>query len=275
MTMLEMDRPLGSASNRTTAMTIACWGSAGSGKSTVGANIAFELAALGLRVVLVDADTYNPSLSALLGITDPGPGLTACLRLARQGRFDEGQFDRLSHYVQFEKDQLWLIPGLNSLSRWPEVAPEELAALKEVLSVSFEVIVWDVAPYLDADVLGFESGSRRNQAANHLITESDLCLALFMADPVGVNRFFYDIRNIGREVWPIANRVRTSVLGRAPRAQLAKTLRDVTKLELVGAIEEDAGFDEMLKTTRPLLLQGKSAARREVRRIASMIADRA
>lgn len=275
MTMLEMDRPLGSASNRTTAMTIACWGSAGSGKSTVGANIAFELAALGLRVVLVDADTYNPSLSALLGITDPGPGLTACLRLARQGRFDEGQFDRLSHYVQFEKDQLWLIPGLNSLSRWPEVAPEELAALKEVLSVSFEVIVWDVAPYLDADVLGFESGSRRNQAANQLITDSDLCLALFMADPVGVNRFFYDIRNIGREVWPIANRVRTSVLGRAPRAQLAKTLRDVTKLELVGAIEEDAGFDEMLKTTRPLLLQGKSAARREVRRIASMIAGRA
>jgi len=77
MTMLEMDRPLGSVSNRTTAMTIACWGSAGSGKSTVGANLAFELAALGLRVVLVDADTYNPSLSALLGITDPGPGLTA------------------------------------------------------------------------------------------------------------------------------------------------------------------------------------------------------
>lgn len=275
MTMLEMDRPLGSVSNRTTAMTIACWGSAGSGKSTVGANLAFELAALGLRVVLVDADTYNPSLSALLGITDPGPGLTACLRLARQGRFDEGQFDRLSHFVQFEKDQLWLIPGLNSLSRWAEVAPGELAALKEVLSVSFEVIVWDVAPYLDADVLGFESGSRRNQAANHLVTDSDLCLALFMADPVGVNRFFFDIRNIGREVWPIANRVRTSVLGRAPRAQLAKTLRDVTQLELVGAIEEDAGFDEMLKSTRPLLLQGKSAARREVRRIASLIADRA
>ncbi len=275
MTMLEMDRPLGSVSNRTKAMTIACWGSAGSGKSTVGANLAFELAALGLRVVLVDADTYNPSLSALLGITDPGPGLTACLRLARQGRFDEGQFDRLSHFVQFEKDQLWLIPGLNSLSRWAEVAPGELAALKEVLSVSFEVIVWDVAPYLDADVLGFESGSRRNQAANHLVTDSDLCLALFMADPVGVNRFFFDIRNIGREVWPIANRVRTSVLGRAPRAQLAKTLRDVTQLELVGAIEEDAGFDEMLKTTRPLLLQGKSAARREVRRIASLIADRA
>lgn len=275
MTMLEMDRPLGSVSNRTTAMTIACWGSAGSGKSTVGANLAFELAALGLRVVLVDADTYNPSLSALLGITDPGPGLTACLRLARQGRFDEGQFDRLSHFVQFEKDQLWLIPGLNSLSRWAEVAPEELTALSEVLSVSFEVIVWDLAPYLDPDVLGFESGSRRNQAANHLVTDSDLCLALFMADPVGVNRFFYDIRNIGREVWPIANRVRTSVLGRAPRAQLAKTLRDVTKLELVGAIEEDAGFDEMLKSTRPLLLQGKSAARREVRRIASMIADRA
>ena len=155
------------------------------------------------------------------------------------------------------------------------MAPGELAALKEVLSVSFEVIVWDVAPYLDADVLGFESGSRRNQAANHLVTDSDLCLALFMADPVGVNRFFFDIRNIGREVWPIANRVRTSVLGRAPRAQLAKTLRDVTQLELVGAIEEDAGFDEMLKTTRPLLLQGKSAARREVRRIASLIADRA
>ncbi len=151
--------------------------------------------------------------------------------------------------------------------------PEALATLREVLSASFEVIVWDIAPYLDFDVIGFESGSRRNQAAFHLLTDSDLCLALFVADPVGVNRFFFDIKQVGREVWPIANRVRTSVLGRSPKAQLAKTLRDVTKLELMGAISEDAGFDEMLRTTRPLVLQGKSSARSEVRRIATLIAD--
>ena len=273
MTLLEASAPLRSVTTRTTALTIACWGSAGSGKSTVGANLAFELASLGLRVVLVDADTYNPSLSALLGITDPGPGLTACLRLARQGRFDESQLDRLSHVIEFEKDELWFIPGLNSLARWAEVEPEALATLRDILSASFEVIVWDIAPYLDFDVIGFESGSRRNQAAFHLLTDSDLCLAMFVADPVGVNRFFFDIKQVGREVWPIANRVRNSVLGRSPKAQLAKTLRDVTKLELMGAISEDAGFDEMLRTTRPLVLQGKSSARSEVRRIATLIAD--
>lgn len=45
-------------------------GKGGVGKSTVAANLAFALRAEGMRVGLLDADIYGPSLPILLGVTD-------------------------------------------------------------------------------------------------------------------------------------------------------------------------------------------------------------
>lgn len=272
MTLIDTEHRLTQVTSKTTALTVCCWGSAGSGKSTLAANLAFELAAIGLRVALIDADTYHPSQSALLGITEPGPGITACLRLSRQDRFDEVELERLAHVIEFDRHQIWYIPGLNSIARWPEVDALSLTALSEALYPHFEVLIWDIASYLETGVMDIESGALRNQAALHLISTSQLALATFCADPVGVNRFLFDIGAAGRDLWPIANRVRSSVLGRSATSQVAKTLREVAKVELFGALEEDSGIDEMLRTTRPLILQGKSKARAELQRIASRIA---
>lgn len=50
----------------------------GEGKSTVSLNLAMSLAALGRRVLLVDADTRRPSVHTVLGL-DGEPGLTEIL----------------------------------------------------------------------------------------------------------------------------------------------------------------------------------------------------
>ena len=48
---------------------IAVWGSAGSGKTTLAVNIGFELSSMDLKVLIIDADSYRPSVAAFLGLT--------------------------------------------------------------------------------------------------------------------------------------------------------------------------------------------------------------
>ena len=60
---------------------VAIWGPVGApGRSTLAVNLAAEAAAAGIETVLVDADTYGPSQSQLLGVLDESPGLVAAAR---------------------------------------------------------------------------------------------------------------------------------------------------------------------------------------------------
>ena len=103
---------------------IAVWGSAGSGKTTLAVNIAFEMSSMDLRVLIIDADSYRPSIAACLGLTEPGPGITALLRLARTSRLSIEELNRLTEEIQFGKKSLRVLTGLNAPSRWPELDTE-------------------------------------------------------------------------------------------------------------------------------------------------------
>jgi len=272
MTVIEQRKDLVAVRSSQKARNIVCWGSAGSGKSSVAVNLSFELASKGWRVCLIDADTYHPSVAALLGITQVSGGLAACLRLSKQNRFHSEEFERLVQQVEFPHSSLRVVTGLTSPSRWPEVEPTALQSLTEHFSEKFDYLIWDVASYCEVGLISAESGRDRNQATQHLLASADITLALFLADPVGINRLLFDLREVGREVWPVANRVRRSVLGRNPSNQLNTVLTRAAQQSLTGEIWEDEGFDIMLQSTRPLQLQGRpSKAQQGIRKLAQDI----
>lgn len=261
-------------STRLAAKNIACWGSSGSGKSSLAVNLACELADMGQRVLLVDADSTQPSLAALLAIRSPGPGITAALRLVRAGRFDLSELERLGHKVELNQKSLQLITGMNNPARWAELDSAALAAFAQQSANWFDFVIWDIASNLESGVVGGELGAERNAAANTIIGIADTVLATFLADPVGINRFLFDIRCIGREFIPIANRVRSAVLGRQPERQLRDALFQLARVKLNHEIPDDQGFDEMLKNVRPLMLQSnRSRARESIRQLAQELMD--
>lgn len=254
---------------------ISCWGSTGSGKTSVSVNLSFELASLGKRVLLVDLDSYRPSVAALLGLVEAGPGITAVLRLARAGRLDAQELDRLSQEISFGKHTLRVVTGMNSPNRWPELDQQGLAEFFSFARENFDYTILDIAGELEEGLFSQISGVPRNFAAAESLRQSDLALGLFVADQVGVNRFLFDMQEAGFEFWPIANRVRSSVLGRNPERQLRDTMFRRAQIKIHTTIPEDgAAMDAAQHRAQPLMLAAKSSKTREaIRLLALELAD--
>lgn len=254
---------------------ITCWGSAGSGKTTLAMNLGFELASCGKRVLILDLDSYRPSIAAWLGLVDAGPGITAVLRLARNDRLNLQELDRLGQEISFGKSSLRVVTGLSSPSRWPELDALGIAQLIEFSKDNFDFTIVDVASELEEGLFSQTSNVPRNFAALEVLRLSDLALGSFAADQVGVNRFLADLKEASFEFWPIANRVRASVLGRNPERQLRDTMFRVAQLRIHTTIPEDgAALDAAQQRGQPLLLAAKSSKTREaIRLLALEIAD--
>jgi len=253
------------------AKVIAVWGSAGSGKTTLAINMGFELSSMDLKVLIIDADSYRPSIAASLGLTEPGPGITAVLRLARTTRLSIEEIERLTEEIQFGKKSLRVLTGLNSPSRWPELDPESLSGLIEFSRQHFDIILIDVAGELEEGLVSASSEVGRNSSARAIIENADLALGVFAADPVGLNRFLWDCRNADFEFWPVANRVRASTIGKNPDRQLKDTMHRLARLEIKAVIAEDAqAVDLSLLKAQPLCLCAKNSKARESIRLLSL-----
>lgn len=276
-TSVQKPHPLTSTAvqNSTRGKVIACWGSVGGGKTSVAINLAFELASLGRSVLLVDLDSYRPAIAAQLALTDPGPGITAVLRLARAGRLDMGELERLTQEVRFSHHTLRVLTGINAPSRWPELDGAAVDEVFRFVSAEYDFVVVDLASELEAGLFSQSSSIPRNFASSHTISRSDLVLGVFASDPVGVNRFLWDLREVDFEFWPIANRVRSSVLGRNPERQLKDTLFQTARVSVRAVIAEDgSALDAAQQRGQPLLLAAKSSKARDgIRAVALEIND--
>ncbi len=244
----------------TATQLITVWGPIGSsGKSTIALNLAYELSLLGQRVILLDLDTHCPSLTHLLPVEIPTAGVAGAARLIRQGRFTPEELDRLSVTVKHKRNQIRLLPGLASATRWPELTPDTIHQLIRVASINFDYIIVDVASPLEDELTHPSSPTTRNNVSRTAISISAQCLVVLSDSVLSVSRYLNEFAKLEE-----LQKVRRLILNRSDsNHQLNKALQTLTKERISSFIPNDEPAVHLAESQQlPLALaRRKSPAR--------------
>ena len=261
------------ASERETGRLVAVWGPVGApGRSTVAANLAAEAALAGHGTVLVDADTYGPSLSQMLGVLDEAPGLVAAARAHDRDTLTEETLDALLPVVQ---TNLRLLSGIGVPARWAELRRGAMDGVWSALRRRGGIVVADIAPVLEEDEeLSYDTAApQRNAAALSALETADAVIAVVAADPVSITRLLRDharLQELGvEELHVIVNRAGSPVPGDRIRELIASRM-PVDSLHL---LPDDPVSCRTAAWDGALLSEAaaRSALRRGLREIASSL----
>ena len=251
----------------TEAKVFTIWGPLGStGKSTVALNLAYEFALLGQRVILLDLDTHAPSLNQLLPVQESTSGLAGVSRMIRQGRFSPEELERLSINIKHGRTQFRLLPGLPNSNRWSELTPETVQQLLAVCSLTFDVIVIDVASNLEDALTVPESPTTRNAVTRTAIKLSTNVITVLCPTQVSISRYLSAFAILDE-----LQKSRTLILnGDTANQQLANAIRSLTKERIQAQIPRDEPALQLAESQRlPLALaRRKSAARNAIAALA-------
>ena len=204
------------------------WGPTGApGRTTVAVTLAAQLAAAGVRTLLVDLDTWGASVAQVLGLVDEAPGVAAAARASEQGTLDVPGLARLAPEVV---PGLRVLTGLPRADRWPEL---RAAAVDDVLRLArgvVEHVVVDVGFAVEDDEeLSYDTAApRRNAATLTALEAADQLVAVGAADPVGLQRLVRAVQDVAVLPAPaptvVVTKVRASVAGRRPERAIADVL---------------------------------------------------
>lgn len=259
---------------------VAVWGPTGApGRTTAAMGVADELAALGVEVLLADADVYGGVVGQALGFLDEAPGLAAAARLANNGSLDLASLARLSPVAA---PHLRVLTGISRADRWTELRP---AAVEQVWTLArrlADVTVVDCGFSLEEDEeLSFDTmAPRRNAVTLATLTAADLVVAVGAADPVGVQRLVRALAELAEAVPAVrtrvvVNRLRRSAVGPEPHRQLTEALGRYAGTPVAAFLPEDReSLDAALLRARPLReVAGRSAVRAALRDLAVGVGD--
>ena len=114
----------------------------GEGKSTVAANLAIAMARKGKRVILVDCDLRNPTVSQIFELKDKYPGLVSILR--GKSKLEESLVQVSDHGNPIG---LTLLPGGEREPRLVEIlSSENMKNVIDTLRSMADVVILDTPP---------------------------------------------------------------------------------------------------------------------------------
>lgn len=246
---------------------VTVWGTHGApGRSTIAFNLAALAAQQGQQVCLIDADTYAPSLDALMALEDTGSGLAILCSDADRAQLDEKKAGAIMERVPLKNGTFDFLSGITSSSRWPEVRARAFAEVLEWLKHRYDLVICDVAAPIEVDEeLTFDGPApRRNAATLTALACADRVIVLGEADVIGLPRLI----NLAREVqarpelfapetdvqyW--LNRSRREAAGFNPEAKMRDNWARYLSIPLTGVIPYERKVMDRLRRNGEALLE--------------------
>jgi MinD-like ATPase involved in chromosome partitioning or flagellar assembly len=263
------------AAPRRLGRVVTVWGAPGApGRTSVAVAVADEAARAGARALLIDADTWAPSLVVTLALVDDGGGLASACRRALGATLDA---DALTSLVREVAPGFLVLPGIPRAGRWTEVRPAALTTVLEVARELVDLVVVDCASPIEADEeLVFDTDAPRRNAATLVALESaDRVLAVGSGDAVGLVRLVTALGDLadtvpGCDRQVVVTRARESVLGRRPAAAVSAALHRHAGVDHVVVVPDDRdAYDAAMRSGRTLAETAPaSPARRALRSLA-------
>lgn len=243
------------------------WGTHGApGRSTIAFNLAALAAQKGQSVCLIDADTYAPSLDALMALEDAGSGLAIICSDADRAQLDEKKAGAIMERVPLKQGFFDFLSGITSSSRWPEVRARAFSEVLSWLKPHYDIVICDVAAPIEVDEeLTFDGPApRRNAATLTALAESDRVIVVGEADVVGLPRLINLAREVqersdlmapGTSVQYWLNRSRREAAGFNPEAKMRDNWSRYLSVPLNGVIPYERKIMDRLRRNGEALLE--------------------
>jgi len=203
-----------------TGSVVTVWGPMGApGRTTVAIGLAEALSDRGLRVCLVDADTYAPSVAMALGLVEETSGMSVACRQAEAGTLSPTSLASLTMSPRGAAHSRWrVLGGIAQASRWPDVRSAALDRLWQAARASFDMVVVDAGFCLEEDDSPGAWARQRNAAALSATAQADRLVVVADGSGLGAARLLagwsaVDRQSNGIPVTLVRNRARGS--GRA------------------------------------------------------------